>query len=153
MNIYLFLTIIVAIIVVIEVIDEKDAFAGMLLGCISAIIGLFVVGFIVTASVDNIDYSGVEKGLKLIVNSDITNNEIDYEIRNLINSSTSNKAFDISIKIIDNDTNNLNVKKVDIKLKYPLLTKYIYENEKKSFTILIKKDELQKDIIEITEVK
>lgn len=153
MNIYVWLGVIVLIMAVIEGFTEKDVLAGVLVGLFSVGIGLFVASSITTFVVGDINYSGVEKGLKLVVNSDITNNEIEYEIRNLINSSTDNKAFNVLIEIADSDTIKLKVKKVDIKLKYPILTKYIYKNEKKSFTILIKNNELQKDSIEIIEVK
>lgn len=153
MNIYIWLGIIVFITVVIEGFTEKDILAGMLVGLLFVVAGLFIIGFATTYINENINYDSVEKGLKLVVNSDITNNEIDCEIRNLINSSTNNKGFDILIKTTDNNTSNLMVKKVEIKFKYPILTKYIFKNEKKSFTILIKNDNLQKNIIDITEVK
>lgn len=123
------------------------------MGAVVSIFYLFFALGAVSYIVDNIDYTILEKGLSSITNNETTDEKAIHEIVDLIGLSTNNKAFNVVVDIKSSSTSNLTAKNIDIKLKYPIITRYIYVNDNTVFTILTNKDKESYKDIEITRIR
>lgn len=145
MNYFLVLTICAIIIGTFAGIANSDEFMGAFMFC-----GILLGGTLVSVvSVKAIDYTDFGTSLKLVINEDMTNDELVTQIENLLDYESDGEVFDILIDIDDDKISNLNTKKVKLKLKLPVISEDLYITNNKDFKIVIQDKEVQNSNIEL----
>lgn len=145
MNYFLVLTICAIIIGTFAGIANSDKFMGAFMFC-----GILFAGTLVfVVSVKAIDYTDFGTSLKLVINEDMPNDELVTQIEDLLEYESDGKVFDIIIDIEDAKINNLNTKKVKLKLKLPVIIEDLYVTNHKDFKIIITDKEVQNSNIEL----
>lgn len=138
MNILEIVILISIIIALIVGITQNDMVGGIDFGY-----SVFSVGLMVSFVIVMMVYSrcnDMEEEIRLIVDNNVTNEQLEHEIDDLIKKTTDGKSFDVVVNINDTDTDKLKIKNIQIKFKYSLLSEDVYVNSGKSFKIYVKQD-------------
>lgn len=125
---------------------EKDVVEGLGIG-----IPILAFGFLITVvmiCIINFKCDDIEKGLNMVINNEMTNEQIEDEIESLTQASTDWNSYDLVVNINDVNTNGLTIKNINMEFKYSLLEEYIYLNFKKSFKLYVKSNNSQINNIE-----
>lgn len=137
MNYIWFLTIVVLIVVVVISLCSEELLQGILAGCITAVFGLAIMGI----NVQGVNYKNVKNTLEIIVNENISDEDLESEIKNLIKDESDNKVNDVIISVESSEVNDIKLKKVSVKMKCPVIFNGLYIKEDVSFKLFIKKIE------------
>lgn len=120
--------------------------------CVGEVVffGLLFIGVLISMfSMRIINYNDFGTSLKLVINEEITNDELRIQIEDLIEYESDGKAFDIVVNVEDMKVSNLNTKKVKLKTKLPVITDKLFITNNKEFKIIIKDEEIKNSSIEI----
>lgn len=133
---YILFCSIVAIVLGIQIV----IIGGDIFELISVLLGCLLVGVLIfSLSVETVNLRNIKESISVVVKASegMTDSELDEEVERIIRDEVNDRFFDSYIDIQNSNVSGLNIKRINIKTKSPVITKLLYQSYEYSFKVFV----------------
>lgn len=135
MDIIWFLIISFMIIIVTMNVFEDCVVGGVFL--MVSLVGIVII----FAATNQLNYTGIKDYLEIMIDENISDEQLRTEIENLIKNEDGNKIREMVVSVEGYKNKDVDVKKVYINVKYNVVFNWLYVESVSSFELFLKKVE------------
>lgn len=126
--------------------------SSLVMGMLGGMISFIIVSLMFPLFGETIDVGEIKDSLIVVISKGAEATNLDEEIERIIRDEVDDRFFDVVIDVEKSNVDKLDIKRINIKAKTPVITKYINLKYEYSFKIFIDKsnmEEFNEDCIKI----
>lgn len=117
--------------------------SSFVMGSLATIIFFMIGCLLFPAFGKTINMEYIKDSLIVVVSKGAEATNLDEEIERIIRDEVDDRFFDVVVDIQDSNVDKLDIKRINIKAKTPVITKYINIKYEYSFKIFIDKSNME----------